>query len=514
MSKKRSQMTKKIPRKERIRQKRAEKYLEKKLQLSEKKARRQKSREKKIERKVKRLKGLFVDYYDGSKKQSSWFMHRLSRHIDKLKKSLSSFYTYELHEDELKLRRELRQVKLSLKAKKRELAKKKKKADREDLLWEERREELKRLSKQEELEKNSLEKRLKHDLEMEKKVNELLAPEKTIKSKISFWKKQPSEHREDKEDQIKRMIEERQARREKRLAENARRVEEENRKRENAIRFERERRVLKHELMLSAKHKTPLSVMPMPPLPPPDFQRKLKDIPAEKKTRAIKKKEPEQSWLRSLFKRDPIEIRVDLDKVVDQQSDPNTDSLMKKVEVLEHREEKRHEHEQLLNERLAEKEAQKITRDLSRIPHYAMNKKMDLSQQKKIASDREKIQHEIAAVQEKIRQVDASTKSEIDRAVETIKKDHLLFKPRELVLEKEHLIAEHQHQEKTTFLLHQIAQARKEMMKLHLRKVEKIYKNVLQAYLTLPANEQRVVYDELNDLYSERKKAELLLVKH
>ena len=81
--------------------------------------------------------------------------------------------------------------------------------------------------------------------------------------------------------------------------------------------------------------------------------------------------------------------------------------------------------------------------------------------------------------------------------------------PKELALQKEHLARE-EYSGKVNFILQKIREAREDLATLDLADARKAYLELMQHYLDLKAEEQKIVYTELTDLYYERKKAEAI----
>ena len=210
--------------------------------------------------------------------------------------------------------------------------------------------------------------------------------------------------------------------------------------------------------------------------------------PAEKKA---KKAAP---WLRDLF-RGPIEIEV-----------APRESQHEFIEQLDHQlasvqkdEESRHKLEIARGQREAKKEQEYLRKELQKIADYAIKQPMPKQKKREIAK-------QLHDLQEKKEPVSGDAQKEINEAIARIKSDRLVFKPQDIILEKENLGP--MLEQDVEKVLDIIAQAREEMLNLHLEKVKGLYLTARALYLNLPANEQKRVYSELAELFSERKKVE------
>ncbi|MBR9700069.1 hypothetical protein GOV09_06435, partial [Candidatus Woesearchaeota archaeon] len=183
-------------------------------------------------------------------------------------------------------------------------------------------------------------------------------------------------------------------------------------------------------------------------------------------------------------------------------------------------EKKRHDHEMAWEKRRGTKEQQKIEEEIFRITDFIKKEPLSDVEKQKIQGIKSKIQDEqvalhdqISTEQQRIQEEILHRHAEVQRAIQRIKEDHLTYKPRDLVLKQEHLAGQGAVYGEAEHIMERIADAREEMMRLHLESAKQIYVELMREYLKLQLTDKRKVYPELAELYSERKKTEAMFTQ-
>jgi len=89
-----------------------------------------------------------------------------------------------------------------------------------------------------------------------------------------------------------------------------------------------------------------------------------------------------------------------------------------------------------------------------------------------------------------------------------LKEDNLVFRPRKLIQSKAGLRPHDATEVEKLFDL--VGEARESLLRIDLKSAKKKYLEIMGIYSTLKPNEQRLAYQEINDLFNERKAAERL----
>ncbi|MCK5282978.1 MAG: hypothetical protein KAK00_06215 [Nanoarchaeota archaeon] len=308
------------------------------------------------------------------------------------------------------------------------------------------------------------------------------------------------------------------------LKENYKRVEIENRGREGQLKKEEEE-MAKRKLLLEEEKKGKAEETELIA----DLKRSSLAVPdevfAHELPESMPKEKKQLKFLRAIFKGGPVEIELNLEAKVDKGEpaavvDKEMTKILKMLEAEQLGEGRRHKHEGIIEKRLAEKEKKEIEEEVKELTNFIIKDKMPKSERKKIKAEMNRLKNEAAELakkvadeRDKLESSDLEAEKEIQRAIQAIKHDKLTFKPREVILKKEHLIDKRSLYDDEEYILNRIADARGEMLRLNLNEARSIYIEIMDAYMKLKPLNQRRVHGEVVDLYNERKKAENLFMR-
>jgi len=347
--------------------------------------------------------------------------------------------------------------------------------------------------------------------------------EKLLEEKRGSREEEKNRKRQAKLDSLRSVLKEEVSKKEKYHKEKHARVEKENKSREIILANEAKQRGIKTEDMIVEDIKQTL--------PFPD------ELELNEPT-IIQNKQP--GFLKKLFSSKPISIEVTLENKI-KKSNLNDGPEIENASILEIKDNKQplslrkgkiieksntkdkesksigvHDQDNLLTN-LREKEEKSIKEEIEQLRDYIYITKLPKKMQDTIKFEEEQIQKErkniideVYGKKEKIILNEKQSHKEIKSAIQTIKHDKLIYKPKELVLEKERLIGKLS--TNVEQILDMVSHAREAMMRLDVNKTKAIYSNIMAIYLDLDASSKREVYGEINDLYLERKKLEKLFL--